>query len=332
MSAQNLRPLAGLHHMTMVTKHAPTNARFYRDTLRLRLVKQTVNFDMPHTYHLYYGDHAGSPGTLLTFFEWPVADPGQTGWGGTHHIALSVGNGAALAWWRGHLEREGLDVHGPFDDHGYPTIRFRDPDGLMLELSAPAGDDVPDGAPALWADGLAIGPLQHVNLLATTRESATLYYRDLLGFDLIGEGQNPDHPLLTDLIFTLNVVEDADEADAADPMQLIVTLVDRDQVSRAVDGPGQTHHIAFAALDDAVELAWQDRLGQVGVPVSEVRDRSYFHSIYFNDPDGHLLEIATNNPGFAIDEPLDSLGERLSLPAWYEDRREQLETALAPLN
>lgn len=323
MSDQNPQPLTGYHHMTMVTKHAPTNARFYRETLRLRLVKKTVNFDMPHTYHLYYGDAEGSPGTLLTFFEWPNAVSGRTGWGGTHHIALSVASGASLAWWRGHLEREGLDVQGPFDDHGYPTIRFHDPDGLILELSAPAGDDVPDGAPALWADGLAIGPLHHVSIQATNRETAIVYYRDLLGFELTGEAANPGHPLMTDLIFTLD--------GETGSMRLLASIVDRERVDRAVNGPGQTHHIAFCALDDDVELAWQDRLASAGISVSDVRDRSYFHSIYFNDPDGHLLEIATNTPGFAVDEPLESLGQRLMLPAQDEDRREQLERALTPL-
>jgi len=325
MSAQTLQPLTGYHHTTMVTKHAPTNARFYRDVLRLRLVKKTVNFDMPHTYHLYYGDYEGSAGTLLTFFEWPIAKPGQTGWGGTHHMSLSVGSGAALAWWRGHLEREGLDVQGPFDDHGFPTIRFRDPDGLILELSAPAGEDVPDGAPALWVDGLAIGALDHVSLQATNRETALFFYRDLLGLDLTGEGTNPDHPLLTDLIFTVASEDDTPS------MRLIVTIVDRETTERAVDGPGQTHHIAFGVLDDDTELAWQERIAAAGINVSEVRDRNYFHSIYFNDPDGHLIEIATHNPGFAVDEPLETLGESLKLPPQYEERRESLERSLTPL-
>ncbi|MGH9173651.1 MAG: VOC family protein, partial [Vicinamibacterales bacterium] len=247
MSAPDIQPLTGYHHMTMVTKHAPANARLYRDTLRLQLVKKTVNFDMPHTYHLYYGDQTGAPGTLLTFFEWPNAAPGRFGWGGAHHIALSVASGAALAWWRGHLEREGVDVEGPFDDHGAPTIRFRDPDGLLLELSAPAGEDVPDGAPALWADGLAIGALDHVNLYATSKETAIVYYRDLLGFTLTAEAPNRDDSSRTDLLFAV-------AGDAA-PMRLIVTIVDRDEMERASEGPGQTHHIAFGALDDPIELA-----------------------------------------------------------------------------
>ncbi len=328
MSSNNatIRPLDGYHHMTMVCRNGAENARFYRDTLRLRLVKKTVNFDMPDTYHLYYGDYHGSPGTLLTFFEWPDSPTGRVGWGGTHHIALAVATGAALAWWRGHLEREGVDVQGPFDDHGFPTIRFRDPDGLILELSAPADADVPDGAPAVWAAAMAIGHLDHVAIEATNRDTATIFYRDLLGFDLLVERSNRENADRSDLIFGV----DTDSGEHA-LMRLIVTIVDRDQVKQAKEGVGQTHHIAFGVANDPVELAWQERLASAGIPVSDVRDRSYFHSIYFNDPDGHLLEIATANPGFATDEPLDSLGQRLSLPPWLESRREQIEAQLTPI-
>lgn len=319
----SIRPLDGFHHMTMVCRNGAENASFYRDTLRLRLVKKTVNFDMPDTYHLYYGDYDGSPGTLLTFFEWPDSPQGQLGWGGTHHIALSVASGPALAWWRGHLEREGVDVRGPFDDHGFPTIRFQDPDGLILELSAPEGEAVPDGAPALWAEGLAIGPLHHVAIVATNRDTALAYYRDLLGFHLLTEAPNVDEPSRNDIIFGMN---------DAGSQRLIVTIAERDVMERAREGVGQTHHIAFGVVDDPVELAWQERVGAAGVQVTEVRDRQYFHSIYFHDPDGHLLEIATVNPGFAVDEPLESLGQRLSLPPWYEERRAELEQALAPID
>lgn len=325
MSSSNvtIRPLDGYHHTTIVCRNGAENARFYRDTLRLRLVKKTVNFDMPDTYHLYYGDYRGSPGSLLTFFEWPDSPNGRIGWGGTHHIALSVATGAALAWWRGHLEREGIDVRGPFDDHGFPTIRFQDPDGLILELSAPQGEDVPEGAPALWAEGLAIGPLHHVAIFATNRETALTYYRDLMGFDLLADAPNLDDPSRTDLVLGLN-----DDGS----MRLVVTIVERDSMERAQEGVGQTHHIAFGVANDPVELAWQERVGAAGIQVTDVRDRQYFHSIYFSDPDGHLLEIATANPGFSVDEPLESLGERLSLPPWYEDRRAELEQALAPID
>jgi glyoxalase family protein len=310
--------------MTMVAKNARENARFYRDLLGLRLVKKTINFDMPDTYHLYYGDNEGSPGTLLTFFEWPDAPAGHHGWGGTHHLALQVANGAALAYWRGHLEREDVDVSDPFDDHGYPTIRFSDPDGLLLELSAPKREEVPEGSPALYMPSMAIGPLHHVSLFATNRDTALAYYRDLLGFEIEGEGTNPDNPVWTDIIFRTS--------DAEPDVRLIVTIVDRNAMDRAVDGPGQTHHIAFGVPDDAQELAWLERIGGIGVPISEVRDRQYFHSIYFRDPDGHLLEIATANPGFAVDEPLESLGQALKLPEWYEERRAEIEKRLVPLD
>ena len=321
-TAESIQPLAGYHHMTMVCRDARENVRFYRDTLGLRLVKKTVNFDVPDTYHLYWGDDVGSPGTLLTFFEWPHAARGNTGWGGTHHVGLAVASGAVLAYWRGRLERSGVELEELFDDHGHPTIRFRDPDGLLLELSAPAGEDVPDGTPDLYVPAMAIGRLQHVHIQVTDSERALIYYRNLLGFDLVGQGPHHDDPGLTDLIF--DVLGDGAQ-------RLIVTEVDRDQTPRAREGTGQTHHVAFGATDDPHELAWQERITHAGVPTTEVRDRKYFHSIYFNDPDGHLIEIATANPGFAVDEPAESLGQALSLPQWLESRRAELEQSLTPL-
>jgi glyoxalase family protein len=326
-TGDTLPQLSGYHHLTMVCSNARENVRFYRDLLGLRFVKKTVNFDMPETYHLYYGDYHGSPGTLLTFFEWPNAKRGNPGWGGTHHIALSVGSGPVLAYWRGRLERSGVPVEGPFLDHGFPTIRLEDPDGLLVELSAPAGEDVPDGAPDLYVPAMAIGPIHHTAMRVTNRDNAVIYYRDLLGFEVLGEGPNYDDPELTDLIFGV------DSANGGEPtMRLVATVTSADAMPRAREGVGQTHHLAFGVPDDPTEGVWQERIGSAGIPVSEVRDRSYFHSIYFNDPDGHLLEIATANPGFTADEPLESLGERLSLPPWLESHRAELEDALVPID
>jgi glyoxalase family protein len=315
-------PFDGYHHLTMVAKNAVENVRFYRDILKLRLVKQTVNFDVPDTYHLYYGDEAGGAGTLLTFFEWPTVRPGTIGWGGNHHLAMKVATGAALAYWRGQLEREGVDVEGPFDDHGRPVIRFRDPDGLILELVAPAGEDVPDGAPALFVPAMGIGAIDHVAVVATNRDTAIAFYSGLLGCSLVGEGESRDYPGATDLIFAVTGGTD---------QRVVVTLADRASTPKARHGTGLTHHIAFNVPDDPTELAWQERIGEAGVAVTEQRDRKYFHSIYFNDPDGFLIEIATATPGFTVDEPLESLGDSLSLPPWLEENRAQLEQALTPL-
>lgn len=324
MSAQPTPPLRGYHHLAMVIRDAGANVRFYRDLLRLRLVKKTVNVDIPETYHLFYGDELGTPGTVLSCFERPDMPAGRPGWGGGEHIALRVGSGAALAWWRGHLEREEVEVEGPFDDHSGPAIRLHDPDGLAVELVAPAGDDVPDGAPVFFVPAMAIGGIDHVALLATERETAVVYYQQLLGFDLLSERLNPLAPDRTDLVFGLG----GPEPDG----RLIVTLVERDAVGRAVNGPGQNHHVAFCVPDEAIELVWRERLESAGIPVSDVRDRQYFNSIYFRDPDGYLLEIATSNPGFTADEPLESLGTRLSLPPSHEHRRAELERALRPLD
>jgi len=315
-------PFAGYHHLTMVTKNAVENVRFYRDVLKLRMVKQTVNFDKADTYHLYYGDETGTPGTLLTFFEWPNVTPGALGWGGNHHLAMQVVSGASLAFWRGHLEREGIDVEGPFDDHGHPAIRFRDPDGLILELIAPAGDDVPDGAPALFVPAMAIGAIDHVAVVATNRDTAMAFYSGLLGFTLAVEADSRDRVDATDLIFDVS---------GGTGQRVVITLADRERTPKARMGTGLTHHIAFNVPDDPTQLAWQERVGGAGVAITEVRDRQYFHSMYFNDPDGFVIEIATATPGFAVDEPVESLGERLSLPPWLEESRGELERSLTPL-
>ena len=319
-------PLTGYHHLTMVTKDAARAMRFYTETLRLRLVKQTVNFDHPHLYHLYFGDYAGAPGTLLTFFEWPRAKPGHPGIGGTHHVALAVGSGAALAFWRGRLERAGCEVSEPFIAHGYPAIHFVDPDGLFVELCAPAGEDVPEGAPALWSAGWTIGGIHHVVIQAAERERTLAYYRDLLGFAVLDVAAVGDAGA-SEVVFELpggRLLIAAFPTPPAAPGETGAH-------TRFRHGAGQTHHLAFGARDDAHELAWRARLAAAGADVSEARDRRYFRSIYVHDPDGHLLEIATHGPGFAVDEAPERLGSALMLPPWLEERRAAIVAQLAPL-
>jgi glyoxalase family protein len=239
--------LAGLHHVTCVCSDAQRTLDFYRD-LGFTLVKKTVNFDDPHSYHLYFGDQVGSPGTLLTFFEWPRADAGRLG--------------------RGTLESIGLET--PLAEE---ESELEDPDGLRLRL-------YPGPAPRL---------------------------RDV---KVIG---NPD-------LYAGLFAEDA-------PLQFAEPLEEP-----ALIGAGTTHHIAWRAKDDAEQQAWLERLAEVGLRPTPVQDRKYFRSVYFRMPDGILIEIATDEPGFLVDEPLESLGQGLSLPPWLEPERETLERELTPIS
>jgi glyoxalase family protein len=238
--------LAGLHHVTCVCSDAQRTLDFYRD-LGFTLVKKTVNFDDPHSYHLYFGDEVGAPGTLITFFEWPRADAGRLG--------------------RGTLESIGLET--PLADG---DSEVEDPDGLHLRL-------YPGPAPRL---------------------------RDVM---VIG---NPD-------LYAGLFAEDA-------PLQFAEPVEEP-----ALIGAGTTHHIAWRAKDDAEQHAWLERLAEVGLRPTPVQDRKYFRSVYFRMPDGVLIEIATDDPGFLVDEPRESLGRGLSLPPWLEPERETLERELTPI-
>ena len=240
--------LAGLHHVTCVCSDAQRTLEFYRDRLGFSLVKKTVNFDDPHSYHLYFGDGVGSPGSLITFFEWPRADDGRLG--------------------RGTLESIGLDTPGVAEES-----EVEDPDGLRLRL-------YPAETPSLH-DVVVIG--------------------------------NPDlYAGLFDREAPLHF---------ADPLE-----------EPALIGPGTTHHIAWRAAGATEEQAWLERLTELGLRPTAVQDRKYFHSVYFRMPDGVLIEIATEGPGFLVDEPEESLGQGLSLPPWLEPERETLERELTPID
>jgi glyoxalase family protein len=239
--------LSGLHHVTCVCSDAQRTIDFYRDVLGFRLVKKTVNFDDPHSYHLYFGDDTGSPGSLITFFEWPRSGRGRLG--------------------RGTFESIGIET---------PTVTAEaieeDPDGLQLRL-------YPGPAPRLH-DVVAIGnPVLYAGLFA---EDAPLSF--------------------------------------GDPVE-----------ETALIGAGTTHHVAFRAVDDEEQASWLERLTEVGLRPTPVQDRTYFRSIYFRMPDGILIEVATDGPGFLVDEPREELGRSLSLPPWLESERATLERELTPV-
>lgn len=295
--------LHALHHVTMITGDAPANVAFYADLLGLRMVKRTVNFDAPEMYHLYFGDEQGSPGSILTWFEFPGAAGGVPGAGMIHRLQLGVGGEAALAFWKDRLDRA-----------GYPAtevpggLRFADYDGLDLELQGDTHGNPPLVAahPDIPAEH-AIQGVQGARAYAADPGGARELLVDVLGFDhkreneyVLGAGDRHVH-------------WGYDESEA-----------------RGREGAGTVHHIAWHCLDED-HLAWQHQLREAGQFVTDVRDRDYFQSIYFRTRQGVLFEIATTSPGFAVDEDPAHLGEALRLPAQHEHLRPQLEQRLTPL-
>jgi glyoxalase family protein len=278
--------LQGLHHITMITGDAQRNVDFYAGTLGLRLVKKTVNFDSPDAYHLYFGDEQGSPGTILTWFEFAGARPGRAGAGMIHTIQLGVASEQAIGFW---TQRLGTDARS-----------FTDPDGLRLELR------VSDAEPKR-----AVHPEIPEEFAITGIVGARAY------------GASGPHAVLTE---TLGF-----EADGEDfTLEGFRWGYDAPPQERGRLGAGTVHHIAWASRDED-HLAWQTRVHEAGLQVSDVRDRDYFQSIYFGEPRGILFEIATLSPGFAIDEEPGHLGEELRLPKQHEHLRERLERRLTPV-
>jgi glyoxalase family protein len=298
--------LQGLHHITMITGDAQANVAFYADLLGLRLVKKTVNFDDPSAYHLYFGDEQGSPGSILTWFEFAGARPGTAGPGMIHTLQLGVAGEAALDFWAARLGTAGVETQ-----RTPGTLRLADPDGRALELVV-----ADDGNPPLRAEHPEV-PAEHAILGA---EGARAYaHRDV----------EADRDLLVDTLgfertAAGTYVVRGDERHfhwAYDPAP----------EARAVPGSGTVHHIAWHAKDEE-HVPWQERVGAAGMHVTPVIDRDYFDAIYFRQPQGILFEIATTSPGFAVDEDPAHLGEALRLPKQHEHLRPRLEAFLRPVS
>jgi glyoxalase family protein len=293
--------LEGLHHITMITGDAPRNVAFYADVLGLRLVKKTVNFDQPDAYHLYFGDEHGSPGSILTWFEFAGAPPGRAGEGMIHTIQLGVASEEALEFWAGRLESCGHDVQ-----RGVRALRFEDPDGLVLELHVADDDSPPLRAvhPEVPAEHAIVGI-----------EGARAYSSEA------GE----EHALLTETLGFTDMGGGAYRLDGAQRRAHWAYDPAPGDLGRL--GAGTVHHIAWASRDED-HLAWQQRARDAGRKVTDVRDRDYFNAIYFREPRGVLFEIATLSPGFAVDEDPEHLGEALRLPKMHAHLREELEANL----
>lgn len=295
--------LDGLHHITMITGDAQRNIDFYADLLGLRLVKTTVNFDAPDAYHLYFGDESGSPGSILTWFEFVGAAPGRPGAGMIHTLQLGVRAAAALDFWEARLSEGAVKCV-----RGEATLSFADHDGLAFELVVADSDSPPLAAvhPEVPAEYALIGP-----------QGARAYGRDPGG----------GAPLLTD---TLGFEARGGPYRLSGDHRHFDWAYDEPPAEPGRQGAGSVHHIAWAC-PNAEQLDWQRRVREAGAMVTEVRDRDYFESIYFREPRGILFEIATLSPGFAIDEDPDHLGEALKLPGMHEHLRPQLERMLTPL-
>jgi glyoxalase family protein len=343
----------------MVATDAPRTLAFYGDLLGFDLVKKTVNFDDPGAYHLYFGRDGGRPGTILTFFEWAHARRGHWGVGGVHHLALGVATPEAQLKWKRRLTDAGVAVSGPIDRGYFKSLYFADPDGQVLEIATsgpgyaideppsalgrlllvppqerlPGGRDDeaiarathPEPVPTVTPD-MRLDGIHHITGITDDIERAGDFYEEALGLHIVKKTYNQDDAKTKHYFWARY---DGAEVGSHSALTLFGWEGSR-YISRP--GAGQTHHIAFRAESADEQAAWREHLLSIGVDVTTVRDRTYFESIYFHAPDGLLLEIATDGPGFAVDEPSESLGAALKLPEWLEPRRSAIERALVPLS
>ncbi|MEM1246446.1 MAG: ring-cleaving dioxygenase [Acidobacteriota bacterium] len=299
--------LTGLHHVTAIASDPADNVAFYTDILGQRLVKKTVNFDDPTTYHLYYGDGDARPGSIMTFFPWPGARRGQTGSGQATKTAYAVPEGS-LDFWRRRFEEHRVHQSDVAERFGEAALELADPDGLRLRLVETAGTATHSELEPLSAEQ-ALRGFQGVTLTSPRPEATRDFLTQVLALEALGS--------------------DGEVERFAFPSGQVLDL--EPGIGFGSGGAGTVHHIAFRVPDDDTELGWQAYLRAHGASVSPVMDRQYFHSIYFREPGGVLFEIATDPPGFTADEELASLGESLKLPAGLEDRRQEIETHLPAL-
>jgi glyoxalase family protein len=313
--------LNGLHHVTAVTAQARNNVAFYTEVLGMRLVKKTVNQDDVSAYHLFYADAVGSPGTDVTFFDWPHTARNRNGAGSIAAVILRVPGQSALEWWSSRLENTGVPHDGIIETEGLKMLRFGDPEGLELALVDDFG--APAGIP--WEHSpvppeMAIGGLYGVHLMVNALEPTASVLTQVLGFNKVREIPAEGRRRKV-IVFSMGDGGPGHEVFVEYGSHLIPGRL----------GHGGVHHVAFRTPDDEQQRAWRKQISGSGLNVTPVIDRFYFKSIYFRVPGGILFEIATDGPGFAADEDPERLGERLALPPFLEPQRERIEANLQPL-
>lgn len=305
--------ILGLHHITAIANEAQRNLDFYIRVLGVRLVKKTVNFDDPGTYHFYFGNETGAAGTILTFFPWEGIGPGTNGSGMATHIGYSVPKGA-LKFWKKHLDAHGISVEegSVFEEK---VLFFQDPDGLQLQLIEPR---TPDHRRVWTTDEIteevAVRGFHNVTLTLQDAEATAKVLTDILGYTL-QEKEGNRYRYATDAIDTAHLVD----------------IIEDPGIPRGHNAAGTNHHIAFRVKDDAVLMEMREKVIEAGLHITPKIDRDYFFSLYFREPGGVLFELASENPGFMRDEPLEELGSSLKLPKQYEAMRSRIESVLPKL-
>lgn len=309
-----MKQITGIHHITAITTDPQLNIDFYTGVLGLRLVKLTVNFDDPGSYHLYYGDRIGSPGSIITFFAWPGARNGLHGTGQVTGVAFSIPE-QSLHYWVERLDEHGVEHDEPFHRFNEWVLMFSDPDGLALEIVAAPGPAANHWNKSPVPPEHSIRGFHSATLSEEGYERTAKLLTTTMGFKLI------DH---SGSRFRYEIGESG--------IGNLIDVLCLPDIQPGVVSAGTVHHIAYRTPDDSQQQAWRRDIADLGYNITPVIDRQYFRSIYYREPGGILFEIATDPPGFSLDEPEEELGTRLMLPVWLEPLRGRLEKALPPVS
>ena len=306
--------ILGLHHITAIAGNAKRTLEFYTKILGLRLVKKTVNFDDPGTYHFYFGDEKGTPGSILTFFPWEGIRPGNNGTGMATEIGYSVPLDS-LEFWTDRFKQYKVRHDQAEEKFGEKYLSFRDPDGLKINLVAPS---TPDNRTPWEIDEVnatvATKGFHSITLMLKNVTPTAKILTDILGYKLLKQ-DGINYRFITDAIENASIVD----------------IIEAPGVGHGVVAAGTNHHVAFRVKDDNILMDYREKIESIGLNITPKIDRDYFYSLYFREPGGVLFELATDNPGFIKDEPLSELGTHLKLPRQYEESRTEIEKILPAL-
>lgn len=306
--------ILGLHHITAIAGNANRNLAFYTQVLGVRLVKKTVNFDDPGTYHFYFGNEEGTPGTILTFFPWEGISKGTNGSGLATHIGYSVPKGS-LEFWKSRLQHFNINVEEG-EIFGEKLISFQDPDGLQLQfIESLTVDDRKVWITDDIKEENALKGFHNITLTLKNAAATIKVLTDIFGYSLQKQ-EGKRYRFVTDAITTANIVD----------------IIEDDEIEAGKNAAGTNHHVAFRVKDEQILMEFREKVIAAGLNITTKINRDYFYSLYFREPGGILFEIATDNPGFTVDEPLNELGTSLKLPKQHEPLREKIEKVLPKLS